>query len=117
MVDPSCGIQPPGGDCTHNSTPDHSSIDLAAILTAEDLPVWLQEIARRSTVDQDGLDATTATPVSVTGSVSPETPADPLDVSDVVPQPWWASDRIMAGLLIAVALTILFVLITTISVT
>jgi hypothetical protein len=94
--------------------PDTSTIDLTTILTADDLPVWLQDVALRPASPGSERDSP-----SNSGDVTVETVrshADSVSHMDANPvtQPWWTSDRIMAGLLIAVVLTILFVLITTI---
>lgn len=94
-------------------TPDTSPIVLADILTVDDMPDWLRSVAARP-VAADEVTTTTvdseATPEPVTVAARTE----PL-ASAVPAHPWWASDRMMAGLLIAVILTILFVLFTAIT--
>jgi hypothetical protein len=92
--------------------PDHSIIDPVSLLTIDDLPVWLRQVAVRPI----GLGDETAV---VTPSVSlPEpgiaVPSGSIRRTDPATQPWWTSDRVMVGLLIAVVLTILFVLVMTI---
>jgi hypothetical protein len=95
-------------------TPDMSTIDLATVLTADDLPEWLQEVARRpasvsrerdiGSISSDAGDREIWTTDRVRPEVQMETSI----------RPWWAGDRMLAGLLIAIVLTILFVLVTTI---
>ena len=94
--------------------PDTSTIDLSVVLATDDLPDWLQQVARRPVSDANKAEE------AILPAEAPQRSAPTLEglvVSndkELVPQPWWASDRVMAGLLIAVALTVLFVLVTTI---
>lgn len=98
--------------------PDTSPILLADIVTIDDLPGWLRDVARRPAADA---------PVSAdgdvaTGQAEPDLTSEPAaPVTTFTPgrsdtngseHPWWASDRAMAGLLIAVIITLFFVLIT-----
>ncbi|HYJ13492.1 MAG TPA: hypothetical protein VEW66_07870 [Thermomicrobiales bacterium] len=94
--------------------PDVSTIDLATFLTADDLPVWLQDVARRPATGKDETGHSSDSPDLSAGPARPDVESS-LN-AHVAPgtSPWWTSDRIMAALLIAVVLTILFVLITTV---
>jgi hypothetical protein len=93
--------------------PETGPIDLAAILSTEDVPAWLQSIALRRDNAQEILEETTELhPVpSSTRDDHPDRD-QPVALSNGA-QPWWASDRVMAGLLIAVIITLFFVLVTT----
>ena len=94
--------------------PDVSTINLATILTADDLPVWLRDVARRPSNGNNEPDHSSHPPDLSAGLARPDVESS-LN-AHVAPgtSPWWTSDRIMAALLIAVVLTILFVLITTV---
>lgn len=112
--------------------PDTSVIDPRTILDIDDLPTWLQAIAarevmrgeqisgeqRREVVPDSEREPTVLTPGAPADSVrdSPEgarisTEAEraaPLTARDST-RPWWMSDVIIGGLLVAVILTLLYV--------
>ena len=99
--------------------PDSSPILLADILTVDDLPDWLKAVAGRHDVtSRDARVEPTVEPdVVMLAEVEDDTPgkvspiALDLGGGGRVEHPWWASDRVMAGLMIAVIVTLVFVLI------
>ena len=90
--------------------PDTSPILLADIVTIDDLPDWLRAVANRP----DEADDVVLVPVEPEPDVDASPVTSPVENTGVQGRehPWWASDRVMAGLLIAVIVTIFFVLIT-----
>lgn len=95
--------------------PDTSPIVLADILTVDDMPGWLRTVAERPvTEDVAAVVASEAKPAAVAFATTTVSEAVESSATPSPAHPWWASDRMMAGLLIAVILTILFVLFTAI---
>jgi hypothetical protein len=113
--------------------PDTSEIDPRTMLDLDDLPRWLQEVARRGAqparlvqpklpevpsdadappagdMDVDVADVVEAMPpVPDTPGVEEPT-VTPLPVTSEV-KPWWLSDRAVGALFIAIIITILYVL-------
>ena len=112
--------------------PDTSTIDPRTMLEIDDLPQWLQAVARR----ESGRDATAAQVLSLAlevepelqpsspniatrGEVFPTHPKDshvaietrappPVEVTNST-RPWWMSDGAIKALLVAVILTLVYV--------
>jgi len=112
--------------------PDTSTIDPRTMLEIDDLPQWLQAVARR----ESGRDATAAEGLSLAlevepelqpsspniatrGEVFPTHPKDshvaietrappPVEVTNST-RPWWMSDGAIKALLVAVILTLVYV--------
>ena len=98
--------------------PDTSPILLADILTVDDLPDWLKAVAGRQDVTSHdvrvGPEAESVVmPAEAKDGGSVQASPIALDLGDErsIEHPWWASDRVMAGLMIAVIVTLVFVLI------
>lgn len=111
--------------------PDGSVIDPRDLLDIDDLPEWLQAVALRETgqveTNPDAAPDTgpraEAEPTAGAPQRDPEgTPAPsarpyspldeplPLRPPAVAPSPWWMSDGVMGGLLVAIILTLIYVL-------
>ena len=127
-------LQPPAWKRNQTSTtvrsipaPDASVIDPRSLLEIDDLPPWLQAIAGRdATVDIEssvGVESdrepsapSEETPGDIVSHAQPRTSTSidsrvaPPAVPESAKRPWWMSDGVIGGLLVAVILTMIYVL-------
>jgi hypothetical protein len=111
--------------------PDTSPIDPRTMLALEDLPEWLQAIAARSNASSSPVIVGVGSDLRGDDDGSPlvsepEVAIGTSPVESVVPPPlvantathtepdhdraWWMSDRVMGALLVAVVLTLIYVI-------
>jgi len=111
--------------------PDETPIDPRTVLEVDDLPEWLQAIARRmaapANISEPTPDSVEESPAPVAVMVKPSVAesvpsrsAPPVAVSSAEPatrpdttprieRPWWTSDRVVGLLLLAVVVTLIYV--------